>query len=70
MVVRTCFRPVSGRLKAPANPWDLNHTATRVFDVLHEYIDSRDPVSGTVYLVMLVVFALTPLVVAGRAKRA
>jgi hypothetical protein len=34
-----------------------------------EYIASRDPVSGTVYLVMLIVFALMPLVVAGEGKR-
>jgi hypothetical protein len=31
-----------------------------------EYIESRDPVSGTVYLVMLVVFALMPFLVARR----
>lgn len=34
---------------------------------LGEYITSRDPVSGIVYLVMLVLFALMPLIMA-RAK--
>jgi hypothetical protein len=34
---------------------------------LGEYIASRDPVSGTVYLAMLVLFALMPLIIA-RAK--
>ena len=33
---------------------------------LSEYFASRDPVSGTVYYVMLVVFALVPLFVARR----
>jgi hypothetical protein len=36
---------------------------------LGEYIASRDPVSGTVYLAMLVLFALMPLIIA-RAKLA
>jgi hypothetical protein len=31
---------------------------------LGEYIASRDPVSGTVYLAMLVLFALMPLIIA------
>jgi hypothetical protein len=31
---------------------------------LGEYIASRDPVSGTVYLALLVLFALMPLIVA------
>lgn len=35
---------------------------------LNQYIPSRDPVSGTVYLVMLVAFALMPMVVAGKDK--
>ena len=33
------------------------------------YVESRDPVSGSVYLVMLVVFALMPLAVSPRADR-
>lgn len=36
---------------------------------LGEYIANRDPVSGTVYLAMLVLFALMPLIIA-RAKLA
>ncbi len=31
---------------------------------LSEYVESRDPVSGSVYLAMLVAFALTPMIVA------
>lgn len=31
-----------------------------------EYVATRDPVSGTVYLVMLIVFAVMPLIVARR----
>jgi hypothetical protein len=31
---------------------------------LGEYIASRDPVSGTVYLAMLVLFAFMPLIIA------
>ncbi len=33
---------------------------------IREYLSSRDPVSGTVYYVMLVVFAMMPLLVARR----
>ncbi|MDH4266171.1 MAG: hypothetical protein OEW45_11080 [Deltaproteobacteria bacterium] len=33
---------------------------------IREYLASRDPVSGTVYYVMLGVFAIMPLLVAGR----
>jgi len=32
---------------------------------IHEYVESRDPVAGTVYLGMLGVFAVMPLLVAG-----
>ncbi len=35
---------------------------------LQEYIASRDPVSGIVYLVMLLVFALMPLAIAKKTK--
>ena len=33
---------------------------------IREYVASRDPVSGTVYLVLLLLFALMPLLAAGR----
>jgi hypothetical protein len=33
---------------------------------LGEYFASRDPISGTVYLLMLLAFALMPLIVAGK----
>jgi hypothetical protein len=33
---------------------------------MSEYVSSRDPVAGTVYLVMLGVFAVMPLLVARR----
>ena len=33
---------------------------------IKEYLATRDPVSGTVYYVMLAVFAITPLLVARR----
>ena len=36
---------------------------------LGEYFASRDPISGTVYLLMLIAFALMPLVVAGKGER-
>lgn len=36
---------------------------------IREYVASRDPVTGTVYLVMLGVFALMPLLVAGGGWR-
>ena len=32
-----------------------------------EYFASRDPVAGTVYIVMLIVFALMPFLVIGRS---
>ena len=35
---------------------------------LQEYIASRDPVSGIVYLVMLLVFALMPWIIAKKAQ--
>jgi len=31
---------------------------------LSEYVESRDPVSGSVYLAMLVVFAIAPMILA------
>ena len=34
-----------------------------------EYISSRDPVSGTVFLLMLVLFALMPLVIASTKSK-
>lgn len=34
---------------------------------LREYIDSRDPISGSVYLFALVLFALAPMLVGRRA---
>jgi len=33
---------------------------------LSEYVESRDPVSGSVYVAMLVAFALAPMIVARR----
>ena len=36
---------------------------------LAEYIASRDPVSGTVYLLMLVFYAALPAILAGRTRR-
>lgn len=33
---------------------------------IHQYFASRDPVAGTVYIVMLLVFAIMPLLVARR----
>ena len=33
---------------------------------IREYVASRDPVSGTVYLVLLLLFAFMPLLAAGR----
>ena len=33
---------------------------------IREYVASRDPVSGSVYLVLLLLFALMPLLAAGR----
>ena len=33
---------------------------------IREYVASRDPMSGTVYLVLLLLFALMPLLAAGR----
>ena len=35
---------------------------------LGEYFASRDPISGTVYLLMLIAFALMPLIVAGKVS--
>jgi type IV secretory pathway TrbD component len=36
---------------------------------ISEYFASRDPVAGTVYILMLAVFALMPLLVARRRDR-
>lgn len=36
---------------------------------LDEYFASRDPISGTVYLLMLIAFALMPLVAAAKGER-
>ena len=36
---------------------------------MHEYIEGRDPVSGTVYLVMLGVFAVMPLLLTLLSRR-
>ena len=37
---------------------------------LAQYVAARDPVAGTIYLVMLVVFGLMPVFVGGRAQGA
>jgi hypothetical protein len=37
---------------------------------LAQYVANRDPVAGTIYLVMLVVFGLMPVFVGGRAAAA